>query len=91
MLLTALLGALGATEIASLFTDSQWGDIQSFLNFIVLVFIAYRNERKLPPATAEETTTHIRDEINNPDGLREELQEILIDAMEKRARRYPKR
>lgn len=88
----ALLLLLGASTTGALFTDAQWGDVQSFLNFIVLVVLVYRQERT-PAKTGEKTVNTFKDELDHDQDsdLRGLLVETLLDAMEKRRRTDPPR
>lgn len=88
-LITALGFTFGTPALAALFTEAQWGDLQSIANFLVLVYIAYRNERRLPQATADRSAEAIRDEIASDGGLRDDLAELVVEAMARRADRYP--
>lgn len=37
--------ANAAVALATVFTDAQWADIQSFLNFVVLTYVAYHQQK----------------------------------------------
>lgn len=91
-----------ATAIAALFTDEQWADLQhginSLLNFVLLVWVAYtqRNIKaqaelirlEAPVEAARETKERfVHDIQDGDDDLREALAEVVADALGKRRRR----
>jgi hypothetical protein len=85
--LVAALIAFGGSSFATLFTDTQWADVQSFLNFLVLLA---RNERAIPRKTAIRTREEIEDSVTDnggPSGLRDELAELVVDTIERRYQR----
>jgi hypothetical protein len=88
--LVAALIAFGGSSFATLFTDTQWADVQSFLNFLVLLLLVARNERAIPRKTAIRTREEIEDSVTDnggPSGLRDELAELVVDTIERRYQR----
>lgn len=79
VLVTAVLALLGignVAQLATVFTDAQWGDIQSFLNFLVLLFLTYQGQKVNPQKTVEKLAE---------DGASQSaIAETLVDAMEAR-------
>lgn len=89
MILVGVLVVLGvgvaAHTVATLFTDAQWGDVQSFLNFVVLCTLTYygrRARKEIPEAAAEQTQEKL---LNDHDTVgKSQFFEALMDAMESR-------
>jgi hypothetical protein len=82
----ALLAVTGAGDLAALFTDTQWHDIQSTLNFFVLVYLTYQGHRINPRKSADRTMQEL--EEHSPD-LSMTLAEHLVDELERRRRTGP--
>lgn len=81
------------TMVGALFTDSQWADIQSALNFIVLIYLAHQQRatrRDVPEAAAaaaidaaEQTT----DKLTHDEDVKVALAEVLSEALARRRRK----
>lgn len=73
--------------MAALFTDAQWGDVQSFLNFVVLLALTYygrKAKKEIPQAAAEATQAQLINGHYSEDNDAPDFFETLLDAMEER-------
>jgi hypothetical protein len=85
-----------AFNLGALFTDTQWSDIQSFLNFVVLLILYARQTRqpeRAGRATVDTLTTELNGHVTGeqPTELRGLLMETILDAMEARRKTDPLR
>lgn len=84
--------SLVAAVVAALFTDAQWADVQSFLNFCVILFLTYQANRArrvaatvadtLPAEAAERTAQAL-----TGDEHRDDLVHVIADALAERRRK----
>lgn len=79
------IGALTAM-VGAIFTDSQWADVQSALNFIVLAYVAHQQRaiKKSAPTDAAEQTV---DRLVHEEDVKVAMAEVLADAMARRRRK----
>lgn len=93
MIIAGLLIGLGVANIATLFTDAQWGDVQSFLNFCVLIMLTYitqKGRKEIPAETAVATAQTLVNGTPGPEPApRDVLAESIVDAIEAHRSRRP--